>query len=215
MPDTTPATTPSAESKDVRVLFIDNFDSFTFNLVDDLTRRGARVQVWRNDIEVDDALRLALDMRGPRLVMMSPGPGRPADAGCCIPLVTALMAHRVPLVGICLGHQAIVEALGGTIGGAGEIVHGKASAITHDETGLFAGLASPFTVGRYHSLTATEVPDDLRVNARLDDIVMGVTHRELPVAGVQFHPESILTPDGGRIIENCLALARRWHAPDG
>jgi anthranilate synthase component II len=146
----------------VNVLFIDNFDSFTFNLVDELRKRGARVEVWRNDVPAERALALALALPEPRLIVLSPGPGTPAEAGCCIPLIR-LAAGKVPLFGVCLGHQAIVEAFGGTVGFAGEVVHGKASWIEHAGTGLFAGLPSPFRAARYHSLAATVVPQDLVV----------------------------------------------------
>ena len=188
------------------VLFVDNFDYFTFNLVDELAKRGARVEVWRNDTSAARLLELAEALPLPRLILISPGPGTPAESGSCLELVR-LAAGRVPMFGVCLGHQAIVEGFGGVIGPAPRIVHGKASAVTHDGVGIFAGLPSPLTVGRYHSLAATRVPDDLATTARLDEIVMAVMHKTLPVAGVQFHPESILTPDGGRLLENVLTWA--------
>ena len=188
------------------VLFVDNFDSFTFNLVDELAKRGARVEVWRNDTSAARLLELAEALPLPRLILISPGPGTPAESGSCLELVR-LAAGRVPMFGVCLGHQAIVQGFGGEIGPAPRIVHGKASAVTHDGVGIFAGLPSPLTVGRYHSLAATRVPDDLATTARLDEIVMAVMHKTLPVAGVQFHPESILTPDGGRLLENVLTWA--------
>ena len=188
------------------VLFVDNFDSFTFNLVDELAKRGARVEVWRNDTSAARLLELAEALPLPRLILISPGPGTPAESGSCLELVR-LAAGRVPMFGVCLGHQAIVEGFGGEIGPAPRIVHGKASAVTHDGVGIFAGLPSPLTVGRYHSWAATRVPDDLATTARLDEIVMAVMHKTLPVAGVQFHPESILTPDGGRLLENVLTWA--------
>ncbi len=193
------------------VLLIDNFDSFTWNLVDELRRRGARVEVWRNDLSPEDALERALALPAPRLALLSPGPGAPAQAGCCVPLVR-LCAGRVPLLGVCLGHQALVEALGGEVGRAPAVVHGKASAVEHEGTGLFAGLSSPLKVGRYHSLTATRVPSELRVTARAGDVVMAVEHERHALAGVQFHPESILTPAGGRLLENALAWAAAAEA---
>jgi anthranilate synthase component II len=193
------------------VLFVDNFDSFSFNLVDELRRRGCRVEVWRNDLPAERALELALALPAPRLIVLSPGPGAPADAGCCVALAR-LALGRVPLLGICLGHQALVEALGGEVGLAGEVVHGKASRVEHNERGLFLGLELPLTVGRYHSLAATRVPEDLEVTAWIarpgDDLVMAVEHRTHPMAGLQFHPESILTPRGGRLLENALEWAR-------
>ncbi len=194
----------------MNVLFIDNFDSFSFNLVDELERRGAEVAVWRNDIAVDHALALARAMPAPRLVVLSPGPGAPADAGLCVPLVRAAAGAQIPLFGVCLGHQAIVEALGGAVGFAGEVVHGKAASIRHDGCGLFEGLPSPMRAARYHSLAATALPPDLRATAHLADqpLVMAVAHTLARIAGVQFHPESILTPQGGTLIDNLLRWAR-------
>ena len=171
---------------------IDNYDSFTYNLVHLFEELGLEVVTVRNDaITVDEAVGLAPD----RLVV-SPGPGRPEDAGISIAVIRAL-APTTPTLGVCLGHQAIVEAFGGEVGQARALLHGKASAITHDGRGVYAGLADEIEVGRYHSLAATRVPDDLEVTARTaDGEVMGVRHRTLPVEGVQFHPESVLTPDG-------------------
>jgi anthranilate synthase component II len=190
----------------MNVLFIDNFDSFTFNLVDELRRRGAAVEVWRNDLSAGAALERVLAWPEPRLIVLSPGPGAPSEAGCCIELVRRARA-RVPVFGVCLGHQAIVEALGGTVGFAGYIVHGKSASIQHDGEGIFQGLPSPLRAGRYHSLTATVVPRELRVTARCGTLVMAVEHREHPIAGVQFHPESILTPMGGPLLDRVLAWA--------
>ena len=200
----------------MNVLFIDNFDSFTFNLVDELRRRDAAVHVWRNDIPAEEALERALELGSPRLILLSPGPSSPAEAGCCVPLVR-LAAGRVPVFGVCLGLQSIVEALGGTVGFAGEVVHGKAASIEHDGTGLFAGLPSPLTAARYHSLVGTRIPEDLRVTARCGGLVMAAEHVVHAIAGVQFHPESILTPAGGAIIENVLAWAvrRSLEGPTG
>lgn len=174
------------------ILVIDNYDSFTYNLVHLFEELGLEVVTVRNDaITVDEAVGLAPD----RLVV-SPGPGRPEDAGISIAVIRAL-APTTPTLGVCLGHQAIVEAFGGEVGQARALLHGKASAITHDGRGVYAGLADEIEVGRYHSLAATRVPDDLEVTARTaDGEVMGVRHRTLPVEGVQFHPESVLTPDG-------------------
>ena len=186
------------------VLFVDNFDSFTFNLVDELSRRDADVQVWRNDIAASDALRIAEALAPPRLVVVSPGPGKPSDAGCCIELIQK--AGDIPLFGVCLGHQAIVEAFGGQVGYAGEVVHGKAAKVSHDGTGLFRGLTSPMFAARYHSLAAARLPASLRATAHVGELVMAVEHQQRPVAGVQFHPESILTPRGGVIIDNVV----RW-----
>lgn len=193
----------------MNVLFIDNFDSFSFNLVDDLRRRGAEVSVWRNDISADEALERALAAKSPRLLMISPGPGTPMAAGCCLELVTRALG-KLPLFGVCLGHQALVEACGGRVGFAGEVVHGKAARVTHQQTGVFEGLPSPLLAARYHSLTALHLPDSLEVTAHCGELVMAVTHRQAPAIGVQFHPESILTPRGGLLIDNVLRWADSW-----
>jgi anthranilate synthase/aminodeoxychorismate synthase-like glutamine amidotransferase len=184
----------------MRILVVDNYDSFTWNLVHLFEERGADVDVFRNDaITVAEAETLAPD----RLVV-SPGPGRPGDAGVSLELIRAL-GPRVPTLGVCLGHQAIVEAFGGSVGSARELLHGKASRIRHDGQGVFAGLPDEIDVGRYHSLAAAEVPEELVVTARTDDgEVMGVRHRTLRIEGVQFHPESVLTPTGGAMADNFL-----------
>jgi anthranilate synthase component II len=189
----------------LRLVFIDNFDSFTWNLVDEFARRGAEVEVWRNTVAAAHALERART-RTPSLLVLSPGPGAPAEAGCCIDLVRLAAAERVPLLGVCLGHQAMVEAFGGVVGPAGEVVHGKTSRVRHQGGALFDGVPSPFPVGRYHSLAASVLPESLAPIAGTDRVVMAVAHRTAPQFGVQFHPESILTPEGGRIIENVI----RW-----
>jgi anthranilate synthase component 2 len=189
------------------VLFIDNFDSFVFNLVDEFAKRGCSVEVWRNDISSKRALEIALKLSPPRLVVISPGPGRPASAGCSLDLIRCAPSD-LAIFGVCLGHQAIVEAFGGTTERAGRIVHGKASKIFHDRQGIFKGLPSPMSVGRYHSLKAGSIPDEIEITARLGDIVMAIRHRKRPVVGVQFHPESILTPLGGGLIDNVLNLCK-------
>ena len=182
------------------ILLIDNYDSFTYNLADLFGQLGCEVDVRRNDaVTPDEAEALA-----PSHLVVSPGPGRPADAGETIPIVRRL-AGKVPILGVCLGHQAIVEAFGGEVGFARELVHGKATLVSHDGAGLFAGIDGDFLAGRYHSLAATSVPDVLEVSATCGDgEVMGVRHRELPVDGVQFHPESVLTPEGKTIARNFL-----------
>ncbi len=186
------------------VLVIDNYDSFTYNLVQSLAAMGVRLTVRRHDeIDVDGALALA-----PTHLLVSPGPGRPEHAGASVALVRAMMP-RIPVLGVCLGHQAIAHALGGKIVPAQSLMHGKASTIYHDHQTLFDGLPNPFRAGRYHSLAvnAGSLPAELTVSARTaDGEVMGVRHRELPTEGVQFHPESVLTPDGDRLLRNFLAL---------
>jgi anthranilate synthase/aminodeoxychorismate synthase-like glutamine amidotransferase len=186
------------------ILLIDNYDSFTYNLAHLFGELGAEVTVRRNDtIDPDEAERLA-----PSQLVLSPGPGRPTEAGACAELVRRL-CDRVPTLGVCLGHQAIVEAFGGEIGPARRLVHGKASPIRHDGRGLFRGLPGEFEAGRYHSLAATSLPDCLEVSATCaDGEVMAVRHRDLPVDGVQFHPESVLTPLGPELARNFLEDAR-------
>jgi anthranilate synthase component II len=188
----------------IRVLMLDNYDSFTYNLVHLFEELGAEVVVVRNDaLTVDEAVALAPD----RLVV-SPGPGRPADAGISVELITRL-GPDVPTLGVCLGHQAIVEAYGGTVGAARTLRHGKSSLVRHDGQGVYRGLPAEIEAGRYHSLAATEVPDGLQVTARTGDgEVMGVRHATHPVEGVQFHPESVLTPDGPALGRNFLEGVR-------
>ena len=192
----------------MKVLFIDNFDSFTYNLVDEFEKRGAQVAVFRNDVPLD-ALREIVAEEEPDLLVISPGPSTPARAGVCLDAVREF-AGKLPIFGVCLGHQVMVEAYGGRVGRAPLPVHGKASPVEHDGSGCFAGLENPMAVGRYHSLVGVELPDALAVTARTTtdtmDIVMGLAHKELPLWGVQFHPESILTPTGGLLIENVM----RW-----
>ncbi len=188
------------------VFFIDNFDSFSFNLVDEFRKRGCQVDVWRNDLTPARVSELALALPPPALIVMSPGPGSPAEAGCCIDLVRTL-AGKIPIFGVCLGHQVIVEALGGRVSYAGEVVHGKSALIEHDGHGIFAGLDSPMAAARYHSLAAATLPDSLRVMARTGNVVMGVEHQQHPIIGLQFHPESILTPQGGILIEKIISWA--------
>ena len=183
----------------VRVLLIDNYDSFTFNLVDELRRRGAAVEVWRNDLAADEAMERILSGGTPRLLVLSPGPGRPGRRRVLRATRSTGRGRRAG-VRVCLGLQVMVQALGGTVVPAGEVVHGKAVPITHEGTGLFTGLPSPMTVGRYHSLVAGDVPSELRVTARYGDFVMALEHEAAPLAGVQFHPESILTRQGGELM---------------
>jgi anthranilate synthase component 2 len=186
----------------VKLLMVDNYDSFTYNLVHLFEELGAEVVVRRND-EIDVAGAESLE---PDRIVVSPGPGRPTDAGVSMELIRAL-GPRVPTLGGCLGHQAIVEAFGGEIGQAKSLLHGKASTVVHDGRGVFAGLPDRFEAGRYHSLAASRVPDELEVSARTEDgEVMGVRHRELPIEGVQFHPESVLTlPLGRELARNFLS----------
>jgi anthranilate synthase/aminodeoxychorismate synthase-like glutamine amidotransferase len=179
---------------------VDNYDSFTYNLVHLLEELGAEVVVRRSD-EIDVASARELD---PDRLVVSPGPGRPSGAGNSVELIRTL-GPRTPTLGVCLGQQAIVEAFGGEIGQARALIHGKSTLVTHDGRGVFTGLAPTIAAGRYHSLAATRVPDALEVTATAaDGEVMGVRHRTLPVEGVQFHPESVLTPEGPAMLRNFL-----------
>jgi anthranilate synthase/aminodeoxychorismate synthase-like glutamine amidotransferase len=184
------------------ILLIDNYDSFTYNLAHLFGELGAEVTVIRNDaIDADEAERLA-----PSHLVISPGPGRPEDAGNSIAIVERL-APTTPTLGVCLGHQAIVHAFGGEVGPAKRLMHGKSSPVSHDGKGIFSGLPQDFEAGRYHSLAALSVPDAFEISATGDDEVMAVRHRELPLDGVQFHPESVLTPLGPELGRNFLERA--------
>ncbi len=182
------------------ILLLDNYDSFVYNLAHLFGALGAEVVVRRNDeLDADEAERLA-----PSHLVVSPGPGRPSAAGSTAAILERLLPGT-PTLGVCLGHQALVEVCGGEIGYARQLVHGRASAVHHDGRGLFAGLPNPFPAGRYHSLAATRLPAALEPAAFADDgELMAVRHRRLPAAGLQFHPESILTPDGPAIARNFL-----------
>ena len=185
-----------------RILVVDNYDSFVFNIVQYLGQLGAEVDVRRNDEVTPDEGR-AYDG-----VLLSPGPGTPADAGVCLAMVHDL-AGIVPIFGVCLGHQAIGEAYGAVVGRAPELLHGKTSLVHHDGSGVLSGLPDPFTATRYHSLAIdpATVPDELEVTARTDSgVIMAVRHRSLAVEGVQFHPESVLTEGGHRMLANWLAV---------
>jgi anthranilate synthase/aminodeoxychorismate synthase-like glutamine amidotransferase len=187
-----------------RVLLLDNYDSFTFNLFQGLRMLGAEVVVRRNDeIDVDCAVRM-----NPTHLIVSPGPGRPERAGKSMAVIRALMT-RVPVLGVCLGHQAVAGVSGAKVGSAMQLMHGKTSAVYHDGRTLYEGLPNPFQAGRYHSLAVVEdsLPDELAVSAYTSDgEIMGLRHRSLPVEGVQFHPESVLTPEGQRLLRNFLDL---------
>jgi para-aminobenzoate synthetase component II len=184
-----------------KILVIDNYDSFVFNLVQYLEQLGAEVEVVRND-QVDLSSLAQYDG-----ILLSPGPGTPEDAGACIEVVNEAVKTNQPLLGVCLGHQAIGVAFGATVNQAPELLHGKTSEIFHDNEGIFAGLKPGFIATRYHSLAIDNknIPDTLRVTAKTDSgVVMGVKHQTAPIEGVQFHPESILTEGGLDLIENWL-----------
>ncbi len=189
------------------LLLIDNYDSFTYNLVHYLGELGAEVVVRRNDaLNVQEAMAMK-----PSAIMLSPGPCDPSQAGICLALVHAAAETRMPLMGVCLGHQAIGEAFGGKVVRCHEIVHGKMGAMKHTGHGLFADLPSPFDATRYHSLIVDRatLPDSLEITAELDDgTIMGLQHKALPIHGVQFHPESIASEHGHKLLDNFLRLAK-------
>jgi anthranilate synthase/aminodeoxychorismate synthase-like glutamine amidotransferase len=183
------------------VLMIDNHDSFTFNIVEALERLGVSVRTVRNEIAAEDAMAQAV--QSDAMILISPGPGRPEDAGCCIDLIR-LAKRKVPLFGVCLGQQAMVLEAGGEVVRANQAVHGKASLLDHDGQGPFAGVPSPVKIGRYHSLGTPNPPARFRVHARIDGMAMAISDKEAKQIGVQFHPESVLTPVGQRILQNVL-----------
>ena len=192
-----------------RVTLIDNYDSFTFNLVHYLGELGAEVTVWRND-EIGVAETLADE---PDAIVLSPGPCTPNEAGICLDLVREA-SGTTPILGVCLGHQAIGQAFGGDVVRAPAPLHGKVSTISHNSRGLFRGLNGPFQATRYHSLIIerSTAPADLEVSAETDDgLIMAIEHRDRPVYGVQFHPESIASENGKQILQNFLDMARAYH----
>ncbi len=190
------------------IVFIDNFDSFTYNLVDQFRSLGHQVTIYRNNISVTQ-IQAALSQLDNPVVVLSPGPGAPSEAGCMPELIQTLKG-QVPMIGICLGHQAIVEAYGGTVAGAGEIIHGKVSMMEHQNHAIYQGLSSPLAIARYHSLVATMVPDSLQVTAEVNGLVMSVVQDQDKVCGFQFHPESIMTTYGATLLANAIdwALAK-------
>lgn len=191
----------------VRILLIDNYDSFTFNLVQAFAANGADVLVHRNDaIDGDEAIALE-----PTHLVISPGPGRPEDAGCSLQMIGKFV-ERIPVLGVCLGHQCLVSFYGGDIVRAERLMHGKTSLVKHDDGLLYAGMPQPFEAGRYHSLCADPktLPAELQLTAKTErGEIMGVCHRSLPVNGVQFHPESVLTPEGDKLLMNFMGMTSK------
>jgi anthranilate synthase/aminodeoxychorismate synthase-like glutamine amidotransferase len=190
----------------IRILLIDNYDSFTYNLVQAFAANGAEVLVYRNDaISTEDALQLNATH-----LVISPGPGRPENAGNSLEMISAF-AGKLPMLGVCLGHQSLVHSFGGEIVRADRLMHGKTSMVNHDNSSLFEGMSLPFEAGRYHSLCAEEqsLPDEFVITAKTNrDEIMGVRHRSLPLHGVQFHPESVLTPEGDKLMANFMRMTK-------
>jgi len=191
----------------MNICILDNYDSFTFNLLDEFVGPDHNIHVWRNSMSADEVERRIFELASPRLLVFSPGPGHPNDAGCMNELITRL-ASRVPMFGVCLGMQAMVSVFGGVVSRAPAVVHGKARVLEHDGTLIFKSLKDRIYVGRYHSLAASVVPDDLRVFAYSDGQVMAITHKKHPIIGIQFHPESILSTQGSCMIKNIVSWAR-------
>jgi anthranilate synthase/aminodeoxychorismate synthase-like glutamine amidotransferase len=186
------------------ILLIDNLDSFSFNLVESFQRLGCTGQTLRNSVSASEAFEIALERKA--VIVLSPGPGKPEDAGCCMELI-ALAKGRVPVLGICLGHQAIVKEAGGSVCRAPEPVHGKTSLLEHDGRGAFEGLPNPVRVGRYHSLCTRQLPNRFVIHAQIDGMAMGISDPDAMQTGIQFHPESILTTHGDRMLANVLDQA--------
>lgn len=190
----------------MKILFIDNFDSFTYNLVDEFKRLGCDIKVYRNNIAIKQ-LDLILKNFKPKLIVLSPGPSDPKSAGICIPLIKRYY-KEFPILGICLGHQCLVEAFGGKVVKADKPVHGKKSIIFHKNTQIFSRIANPLSAGRYHSLYAKEIPSLFKVTAASGEIPMAIENSEYKLFGLQFHPESVLTPEGSKIIQNLLEVIK-------
>ncbi|MEJ2718136.1 MAG: aminodeoxychorismate/anthranilate synthase component II [Deltaproteobacteria bacterium] len=192
--------------RNTHIFVLDNFDSFVYNLVDEFRLSGHRVSVFRNNVP-STTIKQAMDNCADSAVLvLSPGPGKPSESGCMLDLID-LCAGQFPIVGICLGHQAIVEYFGGAVDRAPEIRHGKSSHVSHDGKRMFSGLKQPLPAARYHSLAATHVSDSLSINASYEDIPMGVVNDDLRIAGFQFHPESILTTDGTSLLRQTVEWA--------
>lgn len=191
----------------LNVLLIDNFDSFSHNLVDEFAKRDCNVLVYRNNAPMQK-IREVIAEQHAELIVISPGPSNPANAGNCIPIIKEF-SGKLPIFGVCLGLQCMVEAFGGKVSKCIETFHGKPSKIFHDNKTIFSGIPQGFQAGRYHSLASTRTPAILKISAKTESgIVMGLRHKKFFVEGVQFHPESILTPEGGKIIENIISMAK-------
>ena len=190
----------------MKVLMIDNFDSFTYNLVAEFRTLGCELKIYRNQVDLA-RLKRVFETFEPGLIVLSPGPSTPDDAGNCLPIIEKYRG-KLPIFGICLGHQCLIQALGGKVERAPEPVHGKKSPVNHNGGALFAGIPSPFAAGRYHSLIGSVIPESLTVTAQTGGVPMAVENADEGLYGVQFHPESILTTHGSRIIQNVLEVVR-------
>ena len=191
-------------SQPIKIYFLDNFDSFSYNLVDELTMLGGELVVYRNNISADTIFNKMRQEQGQVLLVLSPGPGTPSDAGCLMDLIALCKGH-FPILGICLGQQALTQSYGGVIGHAGETVHGKSSIIDLSTHPVFKNMGDTMPVARYHSLMATQVPDSIEVIAQYQDIPMAIYHHDDGALGYQFHPESILTPNGAMLLQQSVA----------
>ena len=194
----------------LKIYFLDNFDSFSYNLVDELTMLGCELVVYRNNISADVIFNKMRQEPGQVLLVLSPGPGTPSDAGCLMELIE-LAKGQFPMLGICLGQQALTQSYGGVIGHAGETVHGKSSIINLNPHPVFEGMGNTMPVARYHSLMATRVPENIEVLAQFDDIPMAIYHHDDKALGYQFHPESILTPNGAMLLQQSVAYLTRTN----
>lgn len=194
------------DNKNAKIMFIDNFDSFTYNLVDDFCKRNCQAKVYRSDTPLDKLVEIT-EQYSPDLLVISPGPGTPDMAGVTLKAID-YFKDKLCIFGVCLGMQSIVQYFGGTITHAPLPMHGKPTKVTHDNKSIFEGLENPLQAGRYHSLCVGELPDILEKTAWYENIIMGIEHKKLPIYGVQFHPESILTPAGGKIIQNVINTAK-------
>lgn len=198
-------TMQTVNTQSANIVFVDNFDSFTYNLVDQFRSLGYPVTIYRNHIQAQTLANAVLALDNP-VVVLSPGPGAPSEAGC-MPELIQLLRGKMPMIGICLGHQAIVEAYGGVVAGAGEILHGKVSMMKHDNHEIYQGLPAQLAIARYHSLVATKVPETLTITAEVDGLVMSVANQQDRVCGFQFHPESIMTTHGATLLSNAISWA--------
>lgn len=198
-----------------KIFMLDNLDSFTYNLVDEFYQLGFKPEIYRNTLSADFIFNKMCEHQASTgenvILVLSPGPGNPAQAGCLMALIEKA-AGKFPIIGICLGHQALVQHFGGEVGRANAIVHGKASFVEHQEKGAFDGIANPLSVARYHSLMATKMPEQLITTAKTDDIVMAIEHKTLAIIGFQFHPESILTNYGSALLKQAMIYLADKHA---